>query len=1169
MMERYSLACQVVRRRVVSVFGLLLVLAIGRVSVADTPNPVEASGYGNIPLAHISAPLAKQMLDPLKLATISVVPGSSMLLLTGELARVQKARAILEVIDTTEPYQIKELRSASSPKALPSNDEIAAAIGGIKIGTFSDPPRRSNKAKAIIDVCNGSIWAVAPAARLAEIATALEAGSQTLTQQKAATDRITDGAMLHDLQPGAMLGARFSPPLAERKLNPPVYPTGRSQPAVAGTAAAASSSLLGQAQMTALAQAAPGVQADGNAPASSTPGAIRVTPEANVEKPAEKAKATEPARSEAAALQPGQTVPARPATAATTAAVDKAAASSTPAGNGAEPPMTAADLADPDRVVNVTLPEKLPVISLLDLVGKYLNLDYIYDPEDVKGEVTLKLNGGLRGAVKVKDLYYLLESILRFKNLAMTRHNGNVVTIVKKENAMDIDPRFVGADDAAGMPGDAVVTRAFKLEHIDTTSAKNLLEGMRVSMDVKPLEETSTILVTAYAYRMDRIEKLLSIVDKPGEPRRFHYRQLKYTMAKVLADKVKALAEQLQSVSVTVGEPEPVLNVPKSPTETDAQYTQRLNNIRVQQQAQLAAQRAAAGQRLGSGRPDQGKASVYLDADERTNRILMIGAAKQLDMVNSLVDSLDVEQQDLRSFKLYPMEHVDAQDVAKKLQELGIISKAPESPAAQRITSPVTAGRSPQQPMTSDEARIRAMQEQARAAAGLPPLGTEPSQQGPVEEPQVVVVESTNALLVNATAEQHAQIVKIIKFVDSEMLSTEIPYKIYPLENSSPDHMATVLTGLIQETTQNKDKEGKIVETTTVKKIQDEITIVPDPNTYSLIVYGNKKNQEWISSLIKQLDKRRPQVLINVTLVEITESNAFTSDLNAINSIPDLTATSGLTGAISGSVTSDSIQSKLSQSGRKQFADLQSNGGTLTTFYGDKHVNLLLTTMEKKHYGRVLAKPSILANDNQPGLVSRDNTTYVQTQSSIPVNTPGTGTQASVPTFTTSTAFTPYISGITLNITPHISEGDLLRLDIDLKRSDFTSPGGAKPPDLRKDQLTTGVTLPDGKTVILGGLLDLTHAKNVSKVPLLGDIPFVGGLFRSIDNSGSDSKLYMFIKAEIIRPATLAKGMEDLQNISDRSREAFEGHEKEFQDYESWPGVKPEPINPAKVLDAQ
>ena len=1158
MMERYCFSCQVLRQPVFWVLGLLLLGGLAGVSAGDIQYSVEAPGYRSIPLAHISPQLAQQMLDPLHLATVSPVPGSNKVMVTGESNPVRKVAAILELIDSTELYEIRELRAGSSLRVLPSNNEIANSMGRITIGTFNNPPRYTNKAKAIIDIVDtvkGTVWAIAPAVRMADIAAALDAGPQTSNQLKTASGRITEGTILPELQP---FESRFP---GDRKLNPAFNADGR--PMIASAGPQVSPSMMGRAEMVALAQVAPGPQTDGNTPEPVASSAIPVTPESRAERISQ--GAAEPNQIAAA---PRGTDPRR---AAAMAARNNTAAPSTPAAGREEPLMTVDDLPDPECLLDVTLPDKLPVIQLIDYVSKYLKLDCLYEPQDVTGEVTVKLNGDLHGKIKVKDLYHLLESVLRLKGLVMTRHSGNMVTIVKKENVHDGDPNIVDDKDTAAMPGDVVVIRVFKLEHIDTTSAKNLLEGMRVSMDVKAVDETNTIIVTAYAFRMPRIQQLLSIVDKAGEARDFRYRQLRYTMAKALAEKVKTAAEQLQPGSVIIGEPEPAVTVQRLPTDTEATYQAKVRALAQQQ----AAQRAAAGQaRPGQPRPDA-KGSVYLDADERTNRILMIGAAKQLERVEDLIDSLDIEQQNLREFKPYQMKHVDAQDVAKKLAELGIISKAPESQASQRLTSTPTTPRTSSQPMTAEERRLRDLADQVRANAGLPaniPGGAEPGAQGLIEEPQVIVIEATNSLLVNATPEQHVMIQKIINFVDAEMVEDDIPYKVYSLENSSPDHLAEVLRSMIQETTQSRDKDGKIVDTTTIRRVQDEVYIASDPNTYSLIVFGNKKNQEWIANLIEKLDKRRPQVLIDVTLVEITNSQTFDYDLNIVESLPDLMNQSGLMGTLAGSgssvVTSSDLMSNLSKSGRSHYADMQSYGGKFQGFYGDKHINFLLTAMETKSYGRVLAKPKILVNDNENGIIQTQDVTYVEKSTSVPVSTGNAGNNGTL--VTTSTDYSEYTAGIRLDIIPHISEGDLLQLKASLTRSDFLPTTDAtKPPNKTESEVNTNVTVPDGSTIILGGMLKLNQTKGTAKVPLLGDLPLVGGLFRSISNTNNESKLYVFVKAEIIRPATLAKGMDDLKNLSDRNREAFEGYEKEFQDYQSWPGLKDQIIEPKNVLDAQ
>ncbi len=101
-------------------------------------------------------------------------------------------------------------------------------------------------------------------------------------------------------------------------------------------------------------------------------------------------------------------------------------------------------------------------------------------------------------------------------------------------------------------------------------------------------------------------------------------------------------------------------------------------------------------------------------------------------------------------------------------------------------------------------------------------------------------------------------------------------------------------------------------------------------------------------------------------------------------------------------------------------------------------------------------------------------------------------------------------------------------------------------------------------------MLRLNQSKGGSKVPILGDLPIIGLPFRSIANSDIQSKLYVFVKAEVIRPvdAEAAAG-QDLERISEQNRAAFESYERQFQRYQNWPGIKPNPIEPQSALDAQ
>ncbi len=1174
--------CHVLRKELYRSHAIILatILTVCSVPVwasSATSGRVVASGARPsdvITLTNIPAARGKEFLNRLKIATASHLPGTNGLLITGEPSDVRKAVAILNLVDTRVDFEIKDLGPASA-RPIPSSSQIASLVKGVCVGTFAHPPQDTSKLRAIVDIHQGTVLAIAPVFRLEDIQLAVDIGSKALrlretpsapapvTAWEETGGRLTEGTSPSDLsvlgtQPQTAplnLQATNSKLSEKLALSPEVQEEWRQMLARADAK---------QTPRQSLSQSA-GTPASAAAEVPSAKAPVAHEPEAS--SPAADAQPPTPKSSPVTAPQPSPgPVPSAPASAERSDVGDQTRATSnearvTPsqpqpvpvAASAAAPetpasgsPYTTENIPNGEELLDLTLQEKMPIIQLLDLVGKYLGLSYVYSPADVQGDVSFKLNGDLRGKIRVNQLYPLLEQSLRHANLVTTRHKGNVVTIVPVTRVMEIDPPLVEPSLARVQSGDTVITSRFELKHIDTASAKNLLDAMKLGLEpVTAIPEKHLLILTTYAYRMARAEQLLQLIDQPGEPKKFRFRQLRYTMAKTLADKVKSMAEQmLESVSVTVAEPDAAASLARTPGESDIAYRTRVAQIRNAQQA-LRAQQQIVRAQLGQ----ETKPGVYLDADERTNRVLMIGAEKQLAIVEELVSALDVEQQDLRALQLYRMKHVDAEDVARKLQELGIISKLPDSFGSSRYGYGYGYG-TPSSRLTPQ------LPGQPRPPTpGTPEMQvaptTEVTKEGLVEEPQVVVVEATNSLLVNATAEQHAKIANIVEFVDSETLTDEIPYKIYPLENSSPKHLSEVLQSLIQETVEQQ-KEGGKIEKVVVNR-DERIKIVPDPNTYSLIVYANKKNQEWISALIAQLDKRRPQVLIDVTLVAITKHDKFDMELNLLRSSPDIASTSGITGA-----TTEKMLGKA----------LQTSGGALTAFYGDKQVQALLDTVQEKTYGRVLAKPKLLVNDNEQGKLDAKDITYVETTSALPVASGVPGTTGGL--VQTSTTFQSYDAGIMLDITPHISEGDLLRLDIKLTRSDFLATVPTKPPDKKSSEVDTAVTLPNGTTAILGGLVRLNEKKGGSKVPLLSDIPLIGGLFRSIHNSGEGEFLYMFVKAEIIRPdETAGHGMKALETLSDRNRQAFEKRELEYQTYQDWPGIKPKRVDPSKVLDAQ
>jgi len=1152
----------------------VVVLLCGCHSINEDQRPSDTLSQETISLTTITTARAREALSDLGLGLIASPGDPNTLLLSGPPEELQKAGTVLSLIDTDDPYVIETLAPATMARTLPSNEQIARTIGRCALGTFAAPPDADEARRGIMDIQGESIVAIVPAKLWPEVRAVVAFGPETVRLRK---EMAVEGVQDSPVVTAGPVAAAPAPSMSQD-------PSGAAPNLTKAEAPDVVSQLTefgGPEAEPAQRKAAP--------PQSNTPQETTASTE----------RSTIPEETAIA----GSTAP-------TTAELDdkmsrgvlKPTVEAGPPPSRESEPTTVA-FPDGDDVIELTLPEKIDLAQLIDLVGEYLHLDCMYDAERIGNQViTLKLHSKLRSEITVRDLYSLLETILKFRGLVMTRYEGNLVTIVPAAEAMDADPELLAPDRRTIEAGDMVVTRIFELQHVEVASVINLLQNMKLSVTTSAIPETQTLFVTCYAHRMARIEQLVNMVDRPGKPKEFRFRRLQYTEAQSITQKVQALAEELQDMPITIA---------AAPTA----------------EASSRSSRRQRGATEASSPPSAGTETVYLDIDERTNRVLMIGGERQLETVEGLIDILDVPQDDLPALKIYRIIHVSAQEVVQKLNELGITelttATGKNGRSAKGSTAEATGGELrivvleatnsllisaarqeheqirtvidyidvPLQDLRvlkvydiqhadADEV-IRKLQELG-FVGGTSPVGSgtrisrpKPSPAAPgaegtmegaaVDDLQVVVLEATNSLLVYTTEAQHQRLEAIIPYVDVEIRRERIPYEIYFLENQDPEQLAEVLSRLVQETI--TDKEGKVQEV--VSKTEDDVTIIPDAGTFSLIVYASRKNQEWIADLVEQLDKRRPQVLIDVTLVEINKTEAFTYDLNLIQSFPDLTATSGLTGTISGSVTSSDIMDRLSASGRSQFADYQSDGGNFTGFYGDKHINLLLQAMQSKNYGRVLAKPKILVNDNQAGTIKTADTTYVAKRSSIPVSSGGAGNDATL--IETAVDYQSYEAGITLNITPHISQGQLLRLDIELTRSDFRdTEDPEKPPDTTASELTTTVFVPDGSTIILGGLLKLNQNKGGVKVPLLGDIPLVGGLFRSINNRDTQNKLYVFVKAEIIRPeGVFTQGMAELDAISETNRAAFEQHEKEFQDYQDWPGLKPRPVDPQRVLEAR
>jgi general secretion pathway protein D len=198
----------------------------------------------------------------------------------------------------------------------------------------------------------------------------------------------------------------------------------------------------------------------------------------------------------------------------------------------------------------------------------------------------------------------------------------------------------------------------------------------------------------------------------------------------------------------------------------------------------------------------------------------------------------------------------------------------------------------------------------------------------------------------------------------------------------------------------------------------------------------------------------------------------------------------------------------------------------------------LVRALEVLNRGRTLTIPKVLVNNHQTA-----------TLDSL-LQTPFVSTNASQTVATTSFGGT-LDAGTSVSVRPQITEGDRLLLDYEVSLSSFVGEASdpVLPPPRQETKLKSVATVPDGFTVVLGGIEIETKTKGTERVPLLGAIPLLGQLFRSDSETANKSRFFVFLRCSVLR----APQFEDLRYVSEQDG-AVAGIDPD------WPVVEPRVI---------
>jgi general secretion pathway protein D len=304
---------------------------------------------------------------------------------------------------------------------------------------------------------------------------------------------------------------------------------------------------------------------------------------------------------------------------------------------------------------------------------------------------------------------------------------------------------------------------------------------------------------------------------------------------------------------------------------------------------------------------------------------------------------------------------------------------------------------------------------------------------------------------------------------------------------------------------------------------------IADEATNSLIVVAPQAYYSELRKIIDKLDVRRPQVLIEMAIIEVSSTQGLDIgvELAAIDRAADdssrgFVATQfGMSNMVDRDGNPVSIESPGIPAGRQPKMGTGILAGV--TYGSEFKIPVLLNLIGKESDLTILSMPRVLTNANEEA--------EIKALAQVP--TTSTSSNAAISQQTAFAGFQD--AGITLKITPYISENRSLRLEIDQKIEEFSATesslvgGVALPPSKTTREIINTVTVPNHKTVVLGGLTSTVSKTSVTKIPLLGDIPIIGQLFRTESTSTTKRNLFIFITPHILSH----QDFEDLTRISD------------------------------------
>ncbi|WP_279130008.1 type II secretion system secretin GspD [Photobacterium phosphoreum] len=396
--------------------------------------------------------------------------------------------------------------------------------------------------------------------------------------------------------------------------------------------------------------------------------------------------------------------------------------------------------------------------------------------------------------------------------------------------------------------------------------------------------------------------------------------------------------------------------------------------------------------------------------------------------------------------------------------------------------------------------------------------------------PKAVADERTNSVLISGDPKVRERLKKLIHRLDKEM-AVSGNSRVFYLKYAKAEDLVDVLKG-VSENVQASTK-GNAGQAQSASK--DDVMISAHTPTNSLIISAPADVMKRLESIISQLDIRRAQVHIEAMIVEVQEGDGVnlgvqwgSQDGGVIQFGNSGAPIGGLLSAQEQGKDKVTTQNRTDPNTGEQLPPIVTTesgdlapmaaflggvkGAAAAIALGDW--TALVTAVQSNRNVNVLSTPNITVLDNQEANLSVGQ--------EVPVTT---GSQTGSNNDNPFTTVERKDVGIQLKVTPQINEGDSVQMKIEQVVSQVADANGAVDIRFDKRELSTSVLVKDGNMIALGGLMQEKTLESEQKVPILGDIPVLGALFRSTNNQTEKTNLMIFIRPTILRDGMSADGM--------------------------------------------